>query len=119
MIDDFDWNLDVLPLLGDRETLAKEGDNMIEDYKVRFALKKKEEQGKYKEALELRRSLGRKATRRKLSKMFDEECQEPIILEKLRERSKRHDKKRESKIYPVKRNEKTGEIDREAILKKY
>ena len=86
MIDDFDWNLDVLPQLGDRGTLAKEGDNIIEDYKVRFALKKKEEQGKYKEALELRRNLRRKATRRKLSKMFDEECGELTVLEKLREK---------------------------------
>lgn len=79
---------------------------------MRFALKKKEEQGKYKEALELRSGLRRKATRRKLSKMFDEECGEPTVLEKLRERQKKLDSKRESKIYPVKRNEKTGEIDR-------
>ena len=49
-------------------------------------MKKKEEEGKYKEAIELRRNLRRKATRRKLSKMFDEECEEPTILERLRER---------------------------------
>ena len=51
--------------------------------------------------------------------MFDEECEEPTILERLRERQKKLDKKQESKVYPVKRIESTGEIDREAILRKF